>query len=148
MIIPKIIFRNWFHILKSHFSNSNRNLKRCTLSSVYQEKEPNTGRVLLIANDFHPHCHTKTIDFHLDARWTKLKCCCLLASNKETNQDKYVFWKCEIFAKAATSISVYCLQNTHNLKTGQTCITTKIAHQSFAIRNPLECESQIQKTKN
>ena len=33
------------------------------------------------------------------------------------------------------SIWVYCLQNTHNLKTWQTCITTKIAHRSFTIEN-------------
>ena len=51
---------------------------------------------------------------------------------------EWSFVKSEIFVKTATGISVYCFQNTHNLKTGQTCIPSKL----HTIGIPLECSSR------
>ena len=51
---------------------------------------------------------------------------------------EWSFVKSEIFVKMATGISVYCFQNTHNLKTGQTCIPSKL----HTIGIPLEFSSR------
>ena len=72
------------------------------------------------------------------AKCTRLACLLSFASLFSLKLRKYIFENVKYSQKRQQAFQFYCLQNTHNLKTGQTCILTKIAHQSFPIGNPPE----------
>ena len=90
---------------------------------------------------------TRKIDFHLwelDEPTSNVVAC--MRRRKKEKWKKYVpkIENVKYSQKRQQAFQFYCLQNTHNLKTGQTCIPTKIAHQSFAIGNPPEfCHQKI-----